>query len=226
MGLIFSIPQEAEDERAYHVWGLCNYLTKKVMDPFCARDGGTWDNQFKDFFIHDPSQNPFDPTGVIIFTPPALFEGQFGALETAIKTELEQLHIKTAPFKYVRHQHRRTIKSIRIPIIENPNALNGPPEVSMSKTVGCYVLRDLLGCIRTDGRYEIKTSDVLEKVSNISEEQIQAICKAPVMDTKSPARVRRVSSPFRTKAIQRCIHELSQLALWAAKHHYDTLVAA
>ena len=96
----------------------------------------------------------------------------------------------------------------------------------MSRTVGCYVLRDLLGCQRTDGHYEIKTSDVLEKVQKISEAQIQDICKAPVADAKSPARVSRVTSLFRTKSIQRCLNELSQLAHWAARHNYDTLVAA
>ena len=226
MSLKFSIPDEAQDMSAHHIWGLCNYLTSKVMDPFCARDGGQWDNQFKDFFIHDSAQNPFEPTGVIVFTPPALFEGQLGALEAAIKAELDSLKIKTGPFKYERHQHRRTIKSIRIPIIDNPNGLNGPPEVTMSKTVGCYVLRDLLGCERNEGRYELKTQEVLDKVNKISEAQIQDICKAPVADTKSPARVRQVPSIFRTKSIQRCLNELSQLAHWAARHNYDTLVAA
>lgn len=226
MSLKFSIPDEAQDVSTHHIWGLCNYLTSKVMDPFCAQDGGQWDNRFKDFFIHDASQNPFEPTGTIVFTPPALFEGQLGSLETAIKKELESLNIKTGPFEYERSKQRRTIKSIRIPIIDNPNAVNGPPEVTMSKTVGCYVLRDLLGCERNEGRYELKTREVLEKVNKISEAQIQEICTAPVADKKSAARVNRVPSLFRTKSIQRCLNELSLLAQWAARHNYDTLVAA
>jgi len=77
-----------------------------------------------------------------------------------------------------------------------------------------------------EGRYEIKASEVIKKVGTLSEEQIQNICKSPVVDPKSSNRVRQVASIFRTKSIQRCLSELGQLARWAVSHNYDTLVAA
>ena len=39
----------------------------------------------------------------------------------------------------------RTVKTILISITENPTALVAPPDVNMSDTRGCVVLRDLLG---------------------------------------------------------------------------------
>ena len=60
-----------------------------------------------------------------------------------------------------------TIQTIRISITENPTALVAPPDVNMSHTRGCVVLRDLLGYQRVNGRYEFAADDLVKRVSRL-----------------------------------------------------------
>ena len=141
---------------------LCDYLTGKVLEPMFAREGKEWDHRFMDFFTFDNGCDPLEPTGTIRFTVPPMFAGQTCELEWAILQELCRLGIKTAPFVYEKDPVLGTIKAIVIHVTENPTALMAPPEVNMSQTRGCLVLRDLLGYQRVNGRYEFAAEDLVE----------------------------------------------------------------
>jgi hypothetical protein len=58
---------------------------------------------------------------------------------------------ETGPFLYENDPVLQTVQTILIPVIENPTVLVAPPEVNMSQSRGCLVLRDLLGCRKVDG---------------------------------------------------------------------------
>ena len=87
----------------------------------------------------------------------------------------------------------QTVQTILIPITENPTALAAPPDVNMSHTRGCVVLRDLLGYQRVNGRYEFTADDLLKRVSSVTEDKIAACTASPV---KSAEGVRRTPSPI------------------------------
>ena len=71
--------------------------------------------------------------------------------------------IKTAPFAYEQDPATGKVTTLLIRVTENPTARMAPPEVNMSQTRGCLVLRDLLGYQRVNGRYEFAAEDLLER---------------------------------------------------------------
>jgi hypothetical protein len=224
MSLKFTVAEETKSANTQTVLDLCDYLSHQVVDAFCAKQGGPWDSRFQNFFSHDVDCNPFEATGIIEFRPPGLFAGQIGGLENAIRAELMTLNIKFAEFEHVAGPHLNSPVIIRIRILDNPTAKNGPPEVTMSNTAGCVVLRDLLGVAEKEGQYVLNPVEVLQKVSSLKEEQIDSCTAAPVRDEKKG--VRLVTSPTRAKAIHRCLAEIAQFARWAVSHHYQKVMAS
>jgi hypothetical protein len=208
--------------RTHRIMELCDYLTGNVLEPMFAEAGTKWERRFIDFFSFDNDCDPLEPTGSIRFTIPPMFLGRAGELEEAITRELAKLRIKTAPFEYERHPSLGTALAFRIPVIENPTALMAPPEVNMSQTRGCLVLRDLLGYKKENGRYEFQADDLVSRLSSVTEEKIAACTASPV---KSAEGVRRTPSPVSVKAIRRCIEEVRQFAVWAMNHNYQNLAA-
>jgi len=201
---------------------LCEYLTANVLEPFYAKDGINWQRRFMDNFTFDNTCDPLGPTGTIRFTPPPLFAGRLGELEHAIVGELSKLGIRTGAFAYEPDAAPKKTQTILIPIIENPTALVAPPDVNMSHTRGCLVLRDLLGYQRVNGRYEFAAEDLLKRVSAVTEEKIAACTASPV---KLAEGVRRTPSPISMKAIRRCLDEVRQFSLWALTHNHPRLAA-
>ena len=166
--------------------------------------------------------NVLEPTGTIRFAVPPMFAGRVGELETAITQELAKLRIKTGPFKYEYEPALKTVQAIRIPIMENPTALAAPPDVNMSQTRGCVVLRDLLGYQRVNGRYEFTADDLVKRVASVTEDKIAACTASPV---KSSEGLRRTPSPISMKAVRRCLDEVKQFGLWALTHKHLKLAA-
>ena len=201
---------------------MCDYLTATVLEPLFAREGAKWDHRFMDFFFFDNNCNPLEPTGTIRFRIPPMFAGRVGELERAIRSEFSKLNIKTEPFAYKRHTKLQTVEEIVIPVTDNPTGLQAPPEVNMSQTRGCQVLRDLLGYQRSNGRYEFTPEDLLKRVSTVTEDKIAACTASPV---KTPDGIRRTPSAVGMKAIQRCLEEIRQFGLWALNHKHERLVA-
>ena len=158
--LSFTIAEGPIYWRTHRIMELCDYLTANVLEPMFARDGAKWNRRFMDFFTFDNACDPLEPTGTIRFAVPPLFAGRVGELETAITQELAKLRIKIGPFQYERDPVLQTVKTILISITENPTALAAPPDVNMSHTRGCVVLRDLLGYQRVNGRYEFMADDL------------------------------------------------------------------
>ncbi len=154
---------------------------------------------------------------------PPLFAGRVGELETAITQELAKLRIKTSPFQYERDPVLHTVQVILISITENPTALAAPPDVNMSHTRGCVVLRDLLGYQRVNGRYEFTADDLVKRVSSVTEDKIAACTASPVKGSEG---VRRTPSPISMKAVRRCLDEVKQFGLWALNHNHRKLAAA
>ncbi len=220
--LSFTIADSPIHWRTHRIMELCEYLTGRVLEPMFARENAKWDRRFMDFFSFDNTSSPLEPTGTITFSVPSLFAGRIGELERAIRQELSQLKIKMGPFVYEREPARNTIRTIRIPILENPTALQAPPEVNMSHTRGYLVLRDLLGYQKINGRYEFAADDLISRVSSVTEDSIAACTASPV---KGPEGVRRSPSPVGMKAIRRSLDEVKQFGLWAITHNYRKLAA-
>ena len=207
--------------RTHRIMELCEYLTGTVLEPLFQREGAKWNRRFLDFFTFDNSCDPLEPTGTIRFTVPPLFAGRIGELEQAVIQELSKLKIKTEPFRYERDPEL-PIQVILIPIVENPTALVAPPDVNMSHTRGCLVLRDLLGYQRVNGRYEFTPGDLVKRVACVTDDKIAACTASPVKGLEG---VRRTPSPISMKAIRRCLEEVKQFGLWAINHNYGKLAA-
>jgi hypothetical protein len=204
---------------------LCDYLTAKVLEPRFEQQGHKWDRRFMDFFTFDNACDPLEPTGTIYFTIPPLFAGQVGELQNAIERELWRCGIKTGTFTATTRADVPTAKVLQIPIVENPTASTEPPEVNVSQTRGCLVLRDLLGYERVQGRYEFTADELLDRAGRITEDKIAACVASPVRDTKVPEGVARVSSPSSINSIRRCLLEIQQFAQWALSRNYRRLAA-
>jgi hypothetical protein len=220
--LNFTIADGPIHWRTHRIMELCDYLTSNVLEPMFAREGKTWDRRFMDFFTFDNTCDPLEPTGTIKFQVPPMFAGQVGELEWAILAELGRLRIKTAPFKYEKDPVLNTVKAILISVVENPTALMAPPEVNMSQTRGCLVLRDLLGYQKVNGRYEFAAEDLVKRASAVTEDKIATCTASPV---KVQEEVRRTPSLISMKAVRRCLDELQQFGLWAKTHNYQKLAA-
>jgi hypothetical protein len=208
--------------RTHRIMELCDYLTGSVLEPMFAREGEKWDRRFMDFFSFDNTCDPLEPTGTIRFAVPPLFAGRVGELEDKIVQELGRLRIKTAAFEYERDPVFQAVRVIKIRITENPTALAAPPDVNMSLTRGCVVLRDLLGYQRVNGRYEFTADDLVRRVATVSEDKIAACTASPV---KSSEGLRRTPSPISMKAVRRCLEEVKQFGTWALNHNYRRLAA-
>lgn len=225
MKLNFTIADQTTTFQTHQIMGLCEYLTTRVLEPMFIRTGWKWNRRFMNFFTFDNTCDPLDPTGTICFSIPPLFAGQVGELENAIQQELSGLSIETGPFAYERHPATGAVQQIFIPVIHNPTAQLVPPEVNISKTRGCLVLRDLLGYQHVNGRYEFAADDLLKRVSLVTEDKIAACTASPVWDPKSPQSLKPTPSPVSMKAIMRCLSEIKQFAQWALSHNYRRLAA-
>jgi hypothetical protein len=219
--LKFTLAQGPVHWRTHRIMELCEYLTANVLEPLFLREKVKWNGQFMDFFTFDNACDPLEPTGTILFTVPPLFAGHLGELETAIRRELDKVNIRTGPWSYERLATTQTYL-ITIPVISNPGALTAPPDVNMSHTRGCLVLRDLLGYQRINGRYEFAAEDLVKRVSEVTEDKIAACTASPV---KSKEGVRRTPSPVSIKAIRRCLEEVKQFGAWAMAHNHRQLAA-
>ena len=121
--LNFTLADRPTQWRTHRIMELCEYLTGNVLEPLFQRERLPWNRRFLDFFTFDNACDPLEPTGTIRFTVPPLFSGRVGELENSIVQELTKLKIKTGPFDYERDPSLGTIKTILIPILENPTAL-------------------------------------------------------------------------------------------------------
>jgi hypothetical protein len=220
--LNFTIADGPTYWRTHRIMELCEYLTGTVLEPMFTRDGAKWNRRFMDFFTYDNACDPLEAIGTIRFTVPPRFAGRVVELEGAIVGELAQLGIQTAPFEYERDPAFGNVKVIRIVITENPTAAVAPPDVNMSHTRGCVVLRDLLGYQRVNGRYEFAADDLVKRLSSVTEDRITACTASPV---KSSDGVRCTPSPASMKAVRRCLEEVKQFALWALNHNHPKLAA-
>ena len=220
--LNFTIAEGPVHWRTHRIMELCEYLTGNVLEPMFARVGAKWDRRFMDFITFDNTCDPLEATGTIRVTVPPMFAGFVGALEASIIQEFARLKIKSAPFQYERDPALHTIQTLIIKITENPTALVAPPDVNMSHTRGCVVLRDLLGYQRVNGRYEFTADDLVKRVADVTEDRIAACTASPV---KGAEGVRRTPSPISMKAVRRCLEEVKQFGLWALNHNYRKLAA-
>lgn len=225
MVINFTIADGPGQLRTHRIMDLCDYLTTKVLEPMFVTNGMTWDRRFMDFITFEDTREAFEPTGTIKFSVPPLFAGQVGALEEAIGGELARLGIKTGPYTYERQMVGSGVPIIRIPIIENPTESVAPPEVNMSYTRGCLVLRDVLGYQKVNGRYEFAADDLLKRVSSVTNDKIASCTTSPVRDRQTQEGVRRTPSAVSMRSIARCLDEIRQFALWAVKHNYRRLAA-
>jgi hypothetical protein len=220
--LQFTIAERLTCWRTHRIMELCEYLTGNVLEPMLARNGAKWDRRFMNFFTFDNASDPLAPTGTIRFAVPPLFAGREGELEAAIRQETERLKIKLGPFTFERTGDAHTSIHMLIPVIENPTALMAPPDVNISQTRGCLVLRDLLGYERVNGRYEFTADDLVKRVASVTEDKIAECTASP---SKASDGVRRRPSPVSMKAIRRCLDEIRQFAMWAVTHKHTKLAA-
>jgi hypothetical protein len=221
--LHFTIAEGPVYWKTHRIMELCDHLTSTVLEPMFKKAGAPWSKQFMDFFTFDNGCDPLEPTGTIRFRVPPMFTGCVSELQAGIRQELVRLRIETGEFVYDRHPQLGTIESILIPVVKNPTALMAPPDVNMSQTRGCLVLRDLLGYQKVNGRYEFTAADLVKRISAVTEDRIAACTASPVKDATG---VRRTPSTISMKAIHRCLDEVRQFGLWAMSHDYPKLAAA
>jgi hypothetical protein len=218
----FSIADGQLRPKTHRITDLCDYLTTKVLEPMFRSEGAAWNPRFMRFFSFDNCCDPLEPTGTIKFSVPPMFAGRVVEMEHSIRSELSKLQIRTGKFVYDRDPVSQTVRGITIPVTDNPTALQAPPEVNMSQMRGCLVLRDLLGYQKINGRYEFAPDDLLERVSNVTDEKIAACTSSPV---KSQQGVQRTPSAISAKAIRRCLEEVRLLGVWALEHKHARLAA-
>lgn len=220
MRMKVTVADEADKLYVHQLFALCDYLTVRALNPFFERHGVTWDEQFAEFFVPAPGSNPYEPTGIIHFFPPAMFAGQLGELEGAIREALQDVSIMAGRFEPEYFPDGRTVKLMRIPILSNPNANSGPPEVVMSDIAAHLVLRDVLGFSKQKGVYEMETEDLLKRVEAVTEDKVLQCASSPLRDPNAPRGVRRMASPVVAGMIHRCLGELRNFANWALAHQH------
>jgi hypothetical protein len=220
--LKFTVVDAPAHWRTDRIMEICEFLTGTVLEPFFLKQGAKWNRRFMDFFTFDNGCDPLEPVGTICFRVPPMFAGNVSELEVGIRKELGRLKIETGTFSYERHPVTHQVKAMRISIVDNPTALKAPPEVNMSQTRGCVVLRDLLGYQVVNGRYEFATEDLLKRTTSVSEEKIAACTASPVNMREG---VRRVPSAASMKAVKRCLTELKQFGEWALHNNHPRLAA-
>ena len=224
--LNFTLTEQTNPLRTRSIADLCDYLTDRLLVPQFAASGAHWRREYMNFFTFDNSCDPLQPTGTIHFNVPPLFAGCSASLERAIVDELARLKIKPGAIGREPRPGASDVIMIRIPIIDNPTALLEPPEVNMSRTRGSVVLRDLLGYEPVTGRYEFTADDLLQRLTQVTEERIAACTASPVKEKATRgAGVRRMPSPVSMGAVRRCLDEVRQFAEWALRHNYRQLAA-
>lgn len=225
MSLIFSIADRKDGHYTHRVWDLCHYLTDRVMKPFFARHNVAWERHAEDFFAPMKGATPFEPTGTILFRVPPMFAGQLGELESLIVAELARHGIRLGAFVREFSPDGLSVVRVQIPVTENPTAHCGPPEVNMSLSAGCLVLRDLLGYRQNHGSYEFTADDVLQRLEALTESQVVKCSTRTVRDPSAPGRLRVTQSAATAQRIQRCLEEVRRFAQWAKSHRYMRLRA-
>jgi hypothetical protein len=230
MGLKLTLPDAEQKLYTHHLWAICQYLTTKVIQPFFAQNNVRWDSRFVEFFTHSRNSNPFEPIGVIEFYPPLRFAGQSESLEQGIREALTSVGIELGKFERELYSGQPAVKVVRIPILKNPTAQSGPPEVTMPNNAGRIIMTKLLGYQARNGRYECPVDDVLCKACVISDDLIARQCSSPLVDKTANGggakRVRAQSSPITVNSVRRCLDELKTLARWAREHNYQTISAS
>jgi hypothetical protein len=225
MSLTFTIADCEASPYTHRIWDLSHYLTVKALRPFFARQGVMWERHYADFVVPAKGVDPFQPTGTICFRVPPMFAGQVGELELALSAALGALGIKTGPWEQEESADGLGVEMIRIPVTENPTARCGPPEVNMSNSAGCLVLRDVLGYRPQRGGFEFRATDLLERVGAVTASQVVKCSTRTVRDPASPGRLRVTRSMATAQRIQRCLDEVRRFAQWARDHDYERLKA-
>lgn len=215
MSLKFIAADRPTQLYTHNLAALCEYLTARVMEPFLATHGATWDPRFNEFFIHGNESHPYEGTGVIDFMVPGLYDCKVGELEQAILKELGLAEIFVGPLRRETHPESRAVKVVHIPILENPTARSGPPEVNVSPNAGRLVLQDLLGIQPKNGLYDFTPSEVLGRLAAVKPESVEKCGAAPLWDASHSGQVRRTTTPKTTQLIWRCMREIEDFAGWA-----------
>lgn len=228
MNLVFKLLDEPVRTHTHTLDCLCEHLTQTVVVPFLEAQGLCWDLRFEQFFLHDGSSDPFAPTGTIMFYPPPLFLGQLGQLESDIRQELEGRGIQCGTFARQCYTDGVTVKAVHIPILENPTAPSGPPEVSMSGNSGRLVLRDVLGFEPAAGRFQFTAGELVSRVDHVTEERIRQRSAAPVCRSgdAAPRVIPPTPSLVTVRRIRRCLGELRAFGEWAREHALQRIEAA
>lgn len=207
----------------HNLEALCDYLTVKVMEPFLAAQGTRWDPRFHDFFAHGQDSHPYEATGTIDFLVPGMYDCKVGEFENAILAELRQLGLTTGTIQRETHPGSMAVRVVHIPIVKNPTALSGPPEVNVSPNAGRLILRDLLGFQPHNGTYEFGANDLLKRLSSVKPEAVAKCGAAPVWDQKQDSQPLRASAPKTVQLVDRCLKEIGAFADWAHRNQYQKL---
>jgi hypothetical protein len=225
MSMTFRVSDDADTLYTHRLTDLCHYLTARVLRPFFGRHGVAWEHHWGDFFRQRRGTNPFEATGTIEFCPPLMFAGQLGELENLIRDALAQAGVRTGPFVHAPHPDGLAVEVVQIQVTENPTALYGPPEVNMSNSAACLILRDLLGYQPRNGQFEFAPEDLLQRVAAVTQAQIDALSIRPLKDKRANTML-RAPSIYTMKRIQRCLEELKRYGEWALRHDHHQLMAA
>lgn len=224
MGMKFTVLDRQENLNTHRLADLCQYLMAKVVSPFLVARGVQSHPQFKeDCFSPHAESHPFEPTGTIDFFPPPLLLGDLRQLEEALEAELRRIGIKAGMFVREDFPGRLVVRVIHIPILENPTVENCPPEVTMSRSAARLVLRDLLGFQPRNGQLRLTASDLLQRLSLVTDEKIRNCCRAPLRDRGASAKLSSRPSAFTEKRIRRCVSELELWGQWAIRHRFENL---
>lgn len=228
MNFAFTLLDETTRTHTHTLESLCDHLTQTVVVPFLEAHGMRWDLRFEQFFLHDRTSDPFAATGTIVFYPPPLFLGELGQLETDIQHALDEHGIGYGAFGRQYYSDGVTVKAVAIPVLDNPTARSGPPEVSMSDNSGPLVLRDVLGFQPTGGRYQFTADELLSRIATVTEERVRQRSAAPFRcpNHAAPRVIPPTPSVSTVRRIHRCLGELRAFGEWARERHFQRIEAA
>ena len=116
----------------------------------------------------------------------------------------------------------------RIPIIANPHVNKNndtPPELNMANMNANIVLGKVLGYDTSEGELEITIFDLLNRISKVTPEQIEAN-ERPWSREWGNGKVESLEGAYTAEQIKASIDKLKEIAEWAMSHGYKRLSVA
>ena len=202
---------------------LFHKIYDKWFDKWTQEQKAFWRNNYGSLESISPDGNDhFNNSGIINIylypVPPELIN----KLKQAIHYWLTELNIEFEQFKDdISNMNGKPI--IRVPILKLPQSKTELPELNMSNQNAYEILHNLLGFPNLDGVYRINAHDLIIKINQLNKFNIQSNERKP-SDNQEPGQARLIDYGLSQNQIKSKLKILEQIANWAIKNGYTTIV--